>query len=213
MLRLLTSTVLAGLALADFTPTAPGPGDSFAAGSDCTIAWKPDESGQWTNVSIHLMSGSNDNMTEVTTVASGLDGTDPSFSPYNWTCPDVNPHSAIYFYQFTNGNDRQDSTWTTRFTITSPDGNYEPPAHDTQPDGDAVPWGEGSLVADHQFSAQAIDTGNPSSDRDAFSSVHHHLDGSHTNDVPSSSTPTPHYGDYVTSSVGQSSNTAGSSLY
>ncbi len=45
------------------------------------------------------MSGSNDNMTRVTTVASGLDGTDSSRSPYTWTCPEVDPYSAVYFYQ------------------------------------------------------------------------------------------------------------------
>ena len=33
-------------------PTAPGPGDSFAAGSPCQIQWSVDSTGQWTNVSI-----------------------------------------------------------------------------------------------------------------------------------------------------------------
>lgn len=46
-----------------------------------------------------LMSGSNGNMSAVTTVASGLDGTNSTLSPYNWTCPEVDPYSAIYFYQ------------------------------------------------------------------------------------------------------------------
>lgn len=46
-----------------------------------------------------LMSGSNDNMSLVTNVASGLDGADTSLSPYNWTCPEVDPYSTIYFYQ------------------------------------------------------------------------------------------------------------------
>lgn len=45
------------------------------------------------------MSGSNDNKSTVTNVASGLDGTDTTLSPYNWTCPEVDPYSAIYFYQ------------------------------------------------------------------------------------------------------------------
>ncbi|KAI0349423.1 hypothetical protein OH77DRAFT_1594241 [Trametes cingulata] len=95
----------------------------------------------------YLMSGSNNNMTRVTTVATGLDGSDPSLSPYKWTCPEVDPYSNIYFYQFTNGDDTQDSTWTSRFTITSADGDSEPPEHDTQPDGHAISWGDGHLAS------------------------------------------------------------------
>ena len=45
------------------------------------------------------MSGSNNNMSFVANVASGLDGTDASNTPFNWTCPDVDPYSDIYFYQ------------------------------------------------------------------------------------------------------------------
>ncbi|KAI0771613.1 Ser-Thr-rich glycosyl-phosphatidyl-inositol-anchored membrane family-domain-containing protein [Trametes elegans] len=156
----------AGLALAEVTPTAPGPGDAFAAGSDCTIKWDADTSGQWTNVSISLMSGSNNNMTRVTTVASGLDGTDSNLTPYNWTCPDVNPYSAIYFYQFTNGDDKESSAWTTRFTITSPRGDSETPEHDTQPNGDSIPWGDGNLAPSNDVSVQAAGSTRSSKDSD-----------------------------------------------
>lgn len=45
------------------------------------------------------MSGSNTNMTRVTTVARGLDGTDAALSPFAWPCPAVEPYAAIYFYQ------------------------------------------------------------------------------------------------------------------
>ncbi|KAI0723292.1 hypothetical protein C8Q76DRAFT_390579 [Earliella scabrosa] len=145
-----TLVSLSAMSLAEFTPTAPGPGDTFKAGSTCTIQWEPDTSGKWTNVSIHLMTGSNDNMTRVTRAASCLDGTDQNLSPFKWTCPDVDPYSAIYFYQFTNGDDLQASKWTTRFTITSPSGDTEPPEHKSQPNGDAVPWGEGRLRSDHK---------------------------------------------------------------
>lgn len=101
--------------LADLTPTAPGPGQTFDAGSACTIQWDVDQSGTWTNVTIgtciqslfyvllntflDLMSGSNTNMSYVTNVAYGLDGTDATLTPFNWTCPEVDPYSAIYFYQ------------------------------------------------------------------------------------------------------------------
>jgi hypothetical protein len=56
-------------------------------------------------------------MTLVTNVAKGLDGTDPSLSPYIWTCPDVDPYSTIYFYQFTGAADKSNAAWTTRFTV------------------------------------------------------------------------------------------------
>lgn len=46
-----------------------------------------------------LMSGNNYQMVPVTTVASGLDGSDASLSPYKWTAPKVTPYSAIYFFQ------------------------------------------------------------------------------------------------------------------
>ena len=62
------------------------------------------------------MSGSNSNMTLVTNVAEDLDGTDLSLSPFTWTCPDVDPYSTIYFYQF-NTADKSNPTWTTRFTV------------------------------------------------------------------------------------------------
>ncbi len=51
------------------------------------------------------MSGSNENMTRVAEVASYLDGADKSLSPFNWTCPEVDPYSAIYFYQVCKHSD------------------------------------------------------------------------------------------------------------
>ena len=50
--RILLLLALTVIARSDFTPTAPGPGDSFAAGSACQIQWTSDDSGQWKNVSI-----------------------------------------------------------------------------------------------------------------------------------------------------------------
>ncbi|KAK7470589.1 hypothetical protein VKT23_002013 [Stygiomarasmius scandens] len=128
-----------------FTPTAPGPGDRFKARENCTISWTPSTDGSWKNVSITLMSGSNNNMTLVIPVTEGLDGSNPSLSPFNWPCPEVDPYSAIYFYQFTDHDDPTKPAWTTRFTITSPSGASEPPEHSSQPNGDAIPWGTGSL--------------------------------------------------------------------
>ncbi|KAK1236635.1 hypothetical protein PQX77_000187 [Marasmius sp. AFHP31] len=125
MFKILALLYIATLVAGDFTPTAPGPGDSYATGSMCSIRWNV---GEWRNMSIMLMSGSNTEMKPVTVVATGLDGSDPSLTPYNWTCPEVSPNSAIYFYQ-----------------ITSPSGANTPPEHDSQPNGDPIPWGTGTL--------------------------------------------------------------------
>ncbi|KAI0699441.1 hypothetical protein BC835DRAFT_1526282 [Cytidiella melzeri] len=148
LLLCVLTTVKAGL-----TPTAPGPGQTFEAGSNCTIRWDVDQSGRWNNVTIDLMSGSNMNMSLVTHVVSGLDGTDSSLTPFNWTCPEVDPYSAIYFYQFTNDGQSGDPMWTTRFTIASPNNETIPPAYDTQPSGDAIPWGIGQLLANNSASS------------------------------------------------------------
>lgn len=40
------------LALAQVTPTTPGPNATYDADSNCTIAWITDNSGSWTNMSI-----------------------------------------------------------------------------------------------------------------------------------------------------------------
>ncbi|KAI9063257.1 hypothetical protein FKP32DRAFT_1651520 [Trametes sanguinea] len=214
MLYFLAIALSAGAVKASVTPTAPGPGDSFTAGSDCTIKWNADETGQWTNVTIYLMSGSNDNMTHVTRVISSLDGTDSSLSPYNWTCPDVDPYSAIYFYQFTNGDDVQDSTWTTRFTITAADGSSEPPAYDTQSDGEAISWGEGRLDDDgDELSAEAATVDRHSTGDDNSSQSGGQNRG--TDSDVSSPSPTPLQGNNTPLPSGSAgpSNTASDSLY
>lgn len=101
---------------AQVTPITPGPNETFYAGSNCTIAWDTDPSGLWKSMTIgtslthvyhdlpltpvqDLMSGSNTNMSHVTNVAMDLDGTNAYLTPFNWTCPAVDPYSTIYFYQ------------------------------------------------------------------------------------------------------------------
>ncbi len=44
--------LLANKVIATLTPTAPGPGETYSAGSNCTIQWDVDQSGIWTNVTI-----------------------------------------------------------------------------------------------------------------------------------------------------------------
>ncbi|KZT20351.1 hypothetical protein NEOLEDRAFT_1034111, partial [Neolentinus lepideus HHB14362 ss-1] len=144
-------------ALADLVPVAPGPGDIFYTGSNCTIVWDVDTTGTWKNVSIDLMTGPNNAMIFVTNVVTGLDGTSNSLTPYDWTCPDVDPHSAIYFYQFTNGRNTSNAQWTTRFTIASPSGAPTSPDNATQPNGDAIPWGTGRLASNSSGSSVGVE--------------------------------------------------------
>lgn len=54
------------------------------------------------------------------TVATNLDGTSGS-GTVDFTCPDVSPNSAIYFYQYTQAG--APTAWTTRFTIAAADGS------------------------------------------------------------------------------------------
>jgi len=134
------------LARADVTPTEPSPGDIFNAGSPCHATWLGDSNSTtiWKNMAIELMSGSNTDMIHITTVATGQDGTVDGI--FTFTCPQVNPNSAIYFYQFSSPQTKV-LTWTTRFTIASSTGATTPPPNATQPgSGDAIPWGVGALV-------------------------------------------------------------------
>ena len=63
----------------------------------------------------------------------------------NATVVQVSPNSAIYFYEFTSSSSTG-KQWTTRFTITDENGNSTPPAEPTQPNGDNIPWGTGTLA-------------------------------------------------------------------
>ncbi|KAI0358222.1 hypothetical protein OH77DRAFT_1421533 [Trametes cingulata] len=139
--------LLAGTAVvrADPVPTAPGPGDVFKEGTQCTFTWDVDTTGTWKEMNVELMTGDNFNMIHLTTVAK-LDGTDASKTTFSYDCPQVTPNSAIYFYQFTSPT-AANRTWTTRFAIGDASGNVTPPPNATQPgSGDSIPWGVGQLV-------------------------------------------------------------------
>lgn len=134
------------LVRADVNPTVPAPEAIYNTGSPCLIAWTGDSNSTtiWKNMAIQLMSGSNFNMMPITTVATGQDGT--VSGQFTFTCPQVIPNSAIYFYQFTSAN-TPDVAWTTRFAIASSSGQTTLPANATQPDdGAAIPWGTGRLA-------------------------------------------------------------------
>ncbi|KAG9017958.1 hypothetical protein FRB90_012844 [Tulasnella sp. 427] len=144
----LSLPILVGQALAAAVLTAPAPGAVFYEGSPCSLQWNVDTVGAWKNMTIDLMSGPNLAMTKVTTVATNLDGSDPTLTPFNWTCPSVTPCSAIYFYQIYDSSTEDSPSWTGRFTIASPHGASITPPNTTQPDGEAIPWGFGALASD-----------------------------------------------------------------
>ncbi|KAI8996503.1 hypothetical protein BD414DRAFT_478245 [Trametes punicea] len=140
-----TTAAAAATASGGVTPTAPGPGDVFREGGKCTFSWVPDPSGVWKQTDVELMTGDNFNMVFITTVAS-FDGTDPSLTTFNYTCPDVEPNSPIYFYQFSSPAAPGVLFWTTRFAIADGQGNVTPPTNSTQPNGQQIPWGTGRLT-------------------------------------------------------------------
>jgi len=138
----ITALVASFLVRADPNPNTPGPNAVYNAGAPCPIAWDVDPTGLWTSMNIQLMTGDNLHMIALTSVATVDATTSTSFS---WTCPQVTPNSAIYFYQFKSPASNN-TLWTTRFAIASATGATTPPANATQPDGRAIPWGVGVLA-------------------------------------------------------------------
>ncbi|KAG1735919.1 uncharacterized protein EDB91DRAFT_1056012 [Suillus paluster] len=149
MFAALALTVLASSAAlfvrADPDPTNPGPGDVFVEGQPCSITWNPDTTGVWKTMTIQLMTGNNFDMVNLTAVAT-VDGTDATKTSFSYTCPQVTPHSPIYFYQFSSAASVNGSVWTGRFTITDKVNDIVPATESTQPDGSVIPWGTGQLV-------------------------------------------------------------------
>jgi len=142
----LLASTLVGTAYADVTPDVPGPGVVYKVGGTCHTEWIGDTASPtaWKNMAIELMTGDNFNMVHLTTVATGLDGTKDG--KFDHPCPDVNPYSAIYFYQY-SAPGASAKQWTTRFAIASASGQTTPPSQATQPNtGAAIPWGTGQLV-------------------------------------------------------------------
>ncbi|KAH7926007.1 hypothetical protein BV22DRAFT_989567, partial [Leucogyrophana mollusca] len=132
------------LARADPDPTNPGPGDVYIEGQTCQVGWDADTTGVWKSMSIELRTGDNFDMVYLTTVGT-VDGTDPTKTTFSYPCPQVSPHSPIYFYQFSSPASTN-NYWTGRFTITDNANDIVPPTQSTQPDGEKIPWGTGKLV-------------------------------------------------------------------
>ncbi|KAK4049707.1 putative glycosidase CRH2 [Microbotryomycetes sp. JL201] len=134
-----------------------GPDVKQTIGHTCTIKWE--KSPEWNNMEILLMTGSNKDMKEVMRVADGMQvfiGCDASrMDRYDFTCPQVEPGSSIYFYQFNKLSEHDGRTispasiqkvWTSRFALVGNDQVAEPAEHANQPDGQLIPWGTGRLI-------------------------------------------------------------------
>ncbi|GAB5588546.1 hypothetical protein Unana1_03446 [Umbelopsis nana] len=153
----LISTVIAALATAvsaNMAPSTPAPGTIWTIGQPGLIQWAndattPSIATAWKSFKIDFMTGDNANQVFLENVATGLDGT--AATTYNWTCPNVDVHSAIYFFMFTSLTDPTQMAWTTRFAIVGADGVQTAPANAAQPDGSKlngkdIPWGVGHVL-------------------------------------------------------------------
>nr|GAT53516.1 predicted protein [Mycena chlorophos] len=137
------ATILASNALlshADVTPNEPAPGDSFNEGASCTLGWAGDTNSttNWLNMAIELMTGPNEAMVHLTTVATGQDGT--KAGTFSYTCPGVTLNAPVYFYQFTAPG-TPDYQWTGRFTIAATNGSSVAAPQTEQSDGTTVHFG------------------------------------------------------------------------
>ncbi|PWN48244.1 hypothetical protein IE53DRAFT_319792 [Violaceomyces palustris] len=165
----------------DVSPLTPA---TTNQGQPLLIQWTPGGS-DWESMEIKFMTGSNQHMTELETVATGVDGTSNGEGKLQWTAPEVSPNSAIYFFQFSHGG--TNLTWTTRFAIADEDGNTTTPPYSKQPEGPAIPWGEGKLLS---ASNTTTTTSSSSSSTAATASSTSTAPASTTTSTPSSSTST-----------------------
>jgi hypothetical protein len=64
------------VARADVTPSEPGPGSVYNAGSTCTVSWEGDKDSTtaWKDMSIQLMTGNNFEMIHLSSEFSCLSG-------------------------------------------------------------------------------------------------------------------------------------------
>jgi len=149
------ASLFAGAALvrADVGPTTPAPGDVFKEGGDCKVAWTADNSGVWTVMNVEFMTGDNEQMQFLELVAT-VDGTNASNNSITYKCPDVDPNSQIYFYQFTSPYSTK-VYWTGRFTIAAADGATTPPPETEISGGQTISWGSGSIIGQTPATAPA----------------------------------------------------------
>lgn len=141
---------------AGIAPSEPSDQTVVKAGQLVNIQWS-DVTGTWNNMTISLMSGSNEDMTWVTSVGEGIDAT--TDTSYTWNVPQVYPYSKVWFFQFTNNGQDTPAAWTTRFTIAGPDGaTIAPPLTETI-SGSAIGYAQNGRLEATSGASQATNTG------------------------------------------------------
>ncbi|KAI7898566.1 uncharacterized protein BX663DRAFT_524617 [Cokeromyces recurvatus] len=126
---------------AAIAPTYPQPGTIQTEGQTYDVTWDFDGKDPEVTYRIDFMTGSNDQQTVLMNVATGVPA---NLLKYPFKVPQVSPHSAIYFFMFTGTNGEM--AWTTRFGIIPPGGTLSPEPNRNEPNGDPIPWGNGTLV-------------------------------------------------------------------
>lgn len=143
-----SATAGGGQTTAPGDPNGPGLEVSEPSGStvvkpgdELTASWTADSNGVWNPMTIQLMTGSNQAMVALQTVAQNVDAT--TTTEYKFTVPDVDPYSQIYFLQFSSTGGAP--SWSTRFTISGADGSTVQPPNTEVDNGQNIAWGIGKL--------------------------------------------------------------------
>lgn len=134
------------LASAFASPSTPA---DTKVGAECKLEWTADATGKWTSMTIELMTGDNEPMTHMRTIATDIDAT--QLTSYTWVCPSVTPNSPIYFYQLSSANDLTNTQWATRFLIAGADDSSTPA---TQTATNGALWGLGTFTDPSQYNAK-----------------------------------------------------------
>ncbi|EIE87652.1 hypothetical protein RO3G_12363 [Rhizopus delemar RA 99-880] len=135
---LVAAALAATIADAAIAPSYPQPGTIQVEGQSYDITW-------------NFMTGSNTQQTVLKTIATDVPA---NRLKYPFVAPAVDPYSAIYFFMFTGSNGDQE--WTTRFGIVpNANTNLTTEPQSTQPDGQAIPWGNGTLASNSTTNSTA----------------------------------------------------------
>ncbi|KAG1448975.1 hypothetical protein G6F46_011021 [Rhizopus delemar] len=148
---LVAAALAATIADAAIAPSYPQPGTIQVEGQSYDITWTFDGKDANQTYQIDFMTGSNTQQTVLKTIATDVPA---NRLKYPFVAPAVDPYSAIYFFMFTGSNGDQE--WTTRFGIVpNANTNLTTEPQSTQPDGQAIPWGNGTLASNSTTNSTA----------------------------------------------------------
>lgn len=144
---------------AGVSPSAPGGDAVLKPGQLVSIQWG-DVTGDWTNMTIALMTGTQEEPNVATVVADGIDATAQTSFTYNM--PDVYPYSKVWFFQFSNnGADSWPRAFTPRFTVQGPNGEQiDPPLTETI-SGSAIGYAQNGYTKAAGATSAQSNTGKP----------------------------------------------------